>query len=137
MKVMLLVMAEQRVILDRLYQVVQENCDDCTLYRLTKPQQKKLGRFLASVNYQDFDRVVIFSRVKRLAPQLSVLKCIPGLVFLEHDAYQNYMRESKYYGVYSRLYRRLPSCRALVSGALVARRMHSENIDAVFVSQKQ
>jgi glycosyltransferase involved in cell wall biosynthesis len=102
---------------------------------LSKQQQKKLGRFLVSVNYQDFDRVVIFSRVKRLAPQLSVLKCIPGLIFLEHDAYQNYMRESKYYGVYSRLYRRLPSCRALVSGALVARRMQAENIDAVFVSK--
>jgi len=135
MKVMLLVMDEQRVILDRLYQVVQENCDDCTIYRLSKQQQMNLGRFLASVNHQDFDRVVIFSRVKRVAPQLSVLKCIRGLIFLEHDAYQNYMRESKYYGVYSRLYRRLPSCRALVSGALVARRMQAENIDAVFVSK--
>ncbi|SDB44234.1 Glycosyl transferases group 1 [Pseudomonas sp. NFACC23-1] len=135
MKVMLLVMDEQRVILDRLYEVVRENCDDCTIYRLSKQQQMKLGRFLASVHYEDFDRVVIFSRVKRLAPQLSVLKCIPGLVFLEHDAYQNYMRESKYMGIYSRLYRRLSSCRALVSGAVVARRMQAENIDAVFVSK--
>ncbi|CAH0253000.1 glycosyltransferase [Pseudomonas brassicacearum] len=135
MKVMLLVMDEQRVILDRLYEVVRENCDDCTIYRLSKQQQMKLGKFLASVNYEDFDRVVIFSRVKRLAPQLSVLKCIPGLIFLEHDAYQNYMRESKYHGVYSRLYRRLPSCRALVSGAVVARRMQAEHIDAVFVSK--
>lgn len=135
MKVMLLVMDEQRVILDRLYEVVRENCDDCTIYRLSKLQQMKLGKLLASVNYEDFDRVVIFSRVKRLAPQLSVLKCIPGLIFLEHDAYQNYMRESKYQGVYSRLYRRLPSCRALVSGAVVARRMQAENIDAVFVSK--
>ncbi|ROM63692.1 glycosyltransferase [Pseudomonas brassicacearum] len=135
MKVMLLVMDEQRVILDRLYAVVQENCDDCTIYRLSKQQQLNLGRFLASVNYEDFDRVVIFSRVKRLAPQLSVLKCIPGLIFLEHDAYQNYMPESKYKGVYSRLYHRLPSCRALVSGAVVARRMQTEGIDAVFVSK--
>ncbi|WP_460104840.1 glycosyltransferase [Pseudomonas sp. S2_D10] len=135
MKIMLLVMDEQRVILDRLYAVVRENCDDCTIYRLSKPQQMKLGKFLASVNYEDFDRVVIFSRVKRLAPQLSVLKCIPGLIFLEHDAYQNYMPESKYQGVYSRLYRRLPNCRALVSGAVVARRMQAENIDAVFVSK--
>jgi glycosyltransferase involved in cell wall biosynthesis len=135
MKVMLLVMDEQRVILDRLYAAVQENCDDCAIYRLSKQQQKNLGRFLASVNYENFDRVVIFSRVKRLAPQLSVLKCIPGLIFLEHDAYQNYMHESKYKGVYSRLYRRLPSCRALVSGAVLARRMRAENIDAVFVSK--
>ncbi|CDF94990.1 MULTISPECIES: glycosyltransferase [unclassified Pseudomonas] len=135
MKVMLLVMDEQRVILDRLYEVARENCDDCVIYRLSKQQQMNLGPFLASVNYQDFDRVVIFSRVKRLVRQLSVLKCIPGLIFLEHDAYQNYMRESKYRSVYSRLYRRLPSCRALVSGAVVARRMQAEDIDAVFVSK--
>ncbi|CAN1595518.1 glycosyltransferase family protein [Pseudomonas mediterranea] len=135
MKVMLLVMDEQRVILDRLYEVVQKNCDDCTIYRLSKQQQMNLGRFLVSVNHESFDRVVIFSRVKRLVRQLSVLKCVPGLIFLEHDAYQNYMNESKYKGVYSRLYRRLPSCRALVSGALVARRMQAEGIDAVFVSK--
>lgn len=135
MKVMLLVMDEQRVILDRLYEVARDHCDDCVIYRLSKQQQMNLGPFLASVNYQDFDRVVIFSRVKRLVRQLNVLKCIPGLIFLEHDAYQNYMRESKYIGVYSRLYRRLPSCRALVSGAVVARRMQAEDIDAVFVSK--
>lgn len=135
MKVMLLVMDEQRVILDRLYEIVQQHCDECVVYRLSKKQQMKLGPFLASVNYQNFDRVVIFSRVKRLVPQLRVLKCIPGLVFLEHDAYQNYMPESKYLRVYSRLYSRLPSSRVLVSGALVARRMRAENIDAVFVSK--
>lgn len=135
MKVMLLVMDEQRVILDRLYEIVQQNCDECVVYRLSKKQQMNLGPFLASVSYETFDRVVIFSRVKRLAPQLRVLKCIPGLVFLEHDAYQNYMPASKYLKVYSRLYSRLPSSRALVSGAVVARRMQAENIDAVFVSK--
>ncbi|WLG51405.1 glycosyltransferase [Pseudomonas sp. FP1742] len=135
MKVMLLVMDEQRVILDRLYEIVQQNCTDCVVYRLSKPQQMNLGPFLASVNYQNFDRVVVFSRVKRLVPQVRVLKCIPGLIFLEHDAYQNYMPNSKYRRVYSRLYSRLPSSRVLVSGAVVARRMQAENIDAVFVSK--
>ena len=135
MKVMLLVMDEQRVILDRLYEIVQRHCDECIVYRLSKQQQMNLGPFLASVEYQNFDRVVIFSRVKRLTRQLKVLKCIRGLVFLEHDAYQNYMPASKYRHVYSRLYSRLPSCRALVSGAVLARQMQAENIDAVFVSK--
>ncbi|MHA6128133.1 glycosyltransferase [Pseudomonas fluorescens group sp. PF-1] len=135
MKVMLLVMDEQRVILDRLYEIVQRHCDECIVYRLSKQQQMNLGPFLASVEYQNFDRVVIFSRVKRLTRQLRVLKCIRGLVFLEHDAYQNYMPASKYRHVYSRLYSRLPSCRALVSGAVLARQMQAENIDAVFVSK--
>lgn len=135
MKVMLLVMDEQRVILDRLYEIVQQACQDCVIHRLSKQQQMNLGPFLASVDYQRFDRIVIFSRVKRLAPQWAVLRCIPGLVFLEHDAYQNYMPSSKYRHVYSRLYRRLPWSRALVSGAVVARRMQAEGLDAVFVSK--
>lgn len=135
MKVMLLVMNEQRVILDGLYETVRQHCDDCVIFRLSKQQQLNLGPFLASVDYQRYDRVVIFSRVKRLARQRAVLKCIPGLIFLEHDAYQNYMAASKYHGMYSRLYRQLPWSRALVSGAVVARRMRSEGLDAVFVSK--
>lgn len=135
MKVMLLVMDEQRVILDRLYDIVQQNCEECVIQRLSKQQQMNLGPFLASVDHQQFDRIVIFSRVKRLAPQLAVLSCIPGLVFLEHDAYQNYMPSSKYRQVYSRLYKRLPWARVLVSGAVVARRMQAEGIDAAFVSK--
>lgn len=135
MKVMLLVMDEQRVILDGLYETVRLHCDDCVIFRLSKQQQLNLGPFLASVDYQRYDRVVIFSRVKRLARQRAVLRCIPGLIFLEHDAYQNYMSASKYHGMYSRLYRQLPWSRALVSGAVVARRMRSEGLDAVFVSK--
>jgi glycosyltransferase involved in cell wall biosynthesis len=135
MKVMLLVMDEQRVILDGLYETVQRHCGDCAIFRLSKKQQLNLGSFLASVDYQRYDRVVIFSRVKRLARQRAVLKCIPGLIFLEHDAYQNYMDASKYHAMYSRLYRQLPWSRALVSGAVVARRMRGEGIDAVFVSK--
>lgn len=135
MKVMLLVMDEQRVILDGLYETVRQHCDDCDIFRLSKQQQLNLGPFLASVGYENYDRVVIFSRVKRLARQRAVLKCIPGLVFLEHDAYQNYMEASKYHGMYSRLYRQLPWSRALVSGAVVARRMRGEGLDAVFVSK--
>lgn len=135
MKVLLLVMDEQRVLLDRLYDIVREHCQDCVIQRLTKQQQMNLGAYLASVRHEAFDRVVIFSRIKRLAPQMSVLQCVPGLVFLEHDAYQNYMPGSKYQHLYSKVYRGLPWCRALVSGAVVAQRMQAEGIDAVFVSK--
>lgn len=133
MKVLLLVMDEQRIILDHLYDAIRDNCQDCTVLRLSKAQQEHLGAFLASIQYQVYDRVVIFSRLKRLAQQLSVLRCIPGLVFLEHDACQNYMSGSKYRGLYSAFYRSLPWSRVLVSGGVVARRLVEEGVDAVFV----
>ncbi|UZD95932.1 glycosyltransferase [Pseudomonas corrugata] len=133
MKVMLLVMDEQRVILDHLYEMIKANCDQCDIYRLSKAQQLHLGRFFQSNSYLNYDRVVIFSRLKRLVGQLNVLRCIPGLIFLEHDACQNYMQFSKYRGKYSAFYRRLPWARVLCSGAVVARKLQDEGVDAVFV----
>lgn len=135
MRVLLLVMDEQRVILDRLYDAIKHNCVDCDVRKITKTQQQNLGRYLASVGYQDFDRIVVFTRLKRLTGQLAVLKCIPGLVFLEHDAFQNYMSFGKYRGQYSRLYKQLPWARLLVSGFNVSRQLQAEGLDAVFVSK--
>jgi len=133
LKVLLLVMDEQRIILDHLYDSIRSYCQDCTVLRLSKAQQAHLGRFLAEIDYQTYDRVVLFSRLKRMSSQLDVLKCVPGLVFLEHDACQNYMSGSKYRGLYSRFYRALPWARVLVSGSGVARQLVEEGVDAVFV----
>lgn len=130
---MLLVMDEQRVILDHLYEMVKKNCEQCDIYRLNKAQQLNLGKFFRSNNYLDYDRVVIFSRLKRLVGQINVLKCVPNLIFLEHDACQNYMQFSKYRGKYSAFYRRLPWARVLCSGGVVARKLQEEGVDAVFV----
>ncbi|MBF7729847.1 glycosyltransferase [Pseudomonas sp. N040] len=135
MKVLLVVMDDQRVILDRLYEQIRQNLQSCVLVRLEKAQQLHLARVLLEQDYTSFDRVVIFSRLKRLRRQLAVLRGIPGLIFLEHDACQNYMVDSKYRGAYSRFYRRLPWVRVLVSGAAVARRLSAEGVDAVFVSK--
>lgn len=134
-KVMLMVMDEQRVILDRLYEVIQANCSECEIHRLSKAQQLNLGPYLIAADYRRFDRIVIFSRLKRLTPQIAVLRCLPNLVILEHDAYQNYMPGSKYRGKYSALLRKLPGARILVSGALVAQRMAGEGFDVRFVSK--
>ncbi len=132
---MLLVMDEQRVILDHLYEMIRVHSGTCEIFRLNSSQQRNLGAFLASVAYRDYERIILFTRVKRQLSQLPVLRCIPGLVILEHDACQNYMAESKYRGAYSKLFASLPWARAIVSGCGVTRRLQGEGVDAVFVSK--
>lgn len=132
---MLLVMAERRTILDRLYDAVCAHCDESVIHRLSRDQHLNLGYFLASVEYKNFDRVVMFSRLKWLRSQISVLSCVPGLVFVEHDAWQNYMVASKYFNAYAMFYQRLPWARVLVSGTVVARKLRDEGIDSSFVSK--
>lgn len=135
MKVLLIVMDDQRVILDHLYERIRQNLEYCLVVRLSKSQQLNLASVLREHDYERFDRVVIFSRLKRLWPQVDVLRSIPGLVFLEHDACQNYMSDSKYQGAYSKFYAKLPWARVLVSGESVARRLCAEGVDALFVSK--
>ena len=51
MKVMLLVMDDQRVILDRLYEMIRLNCQACEVFRLSRAQQLNLGAYLSNTNY--------------------------------------------------------------------------------------
>lgn len=134
MKVLFLVQAEQRVILDRLYEGVAAHCD-CDLRWLDRDEQSDLrGYFRRQVDVAHYDRIVLFLRFKQEARQAGFLRTIPNLVFLEHDAYQNYI-PCKYTGTFSEHYRRLPGVRVISSGAAVTRRLRDEGVDAHFVAK--
>jgi glycosyltransferase involved in cell wall biosynthesis len=134
-KVLLLIMGQQRVILDQLYKGVEGVIDQCDVYRLTRDQHLNLSIFFREIDFRSYDRVVIFLRLKHLRRQLPVLRCIPNLVFLEHDVCQNYMGMSKYFGAYSRFYRRLPWVRVIVSSPTIAKVLRQEGVDACFASK--
>ncbi len=132
LKVLFLVQAEQRAILDRLYQAVQDNCL-CDIRRLDRDQQANLrGYFHEHVDSTRYDRIVFFLRFKQEIKQVGFIRSIPNLVILEHDAYQNYIT-GKYSQKFSAHYRRLPWVRVISSGYMVSERLRQEGFDAVFV----
>lgn len=132
MKVLLLVQKEQRIILDALYEAIAANCN-CDIRWLDSDQQSDLKSYFArQVDSASYDRIVLFLRFKKEIRQVRFLRTIPNLVFLEHDAYQNYM-DCKYQGKFTRLYQQLPWVRVLSSGAGVVAKLQKEGTDAVFV----
>lgn len=132
MKILFLVQKEQRIILDRLYDAVCNNTD-CDLRWLTSNEQANLRKYFKQyVDVNQYDRIVLFLRIKKEMKQVSFLRTIPNLVFLEHDAYQNYI-PCKYKGRFSAYYKKLPWVRILSSGAVVSRKLREEGYDAVFV----
>lgn len=134
MKVLFLVQAEQRAILDRLYEGIAAHCD-CDIRWLTDAQQADLqGYFRSRVDVQAYDRILFFLRFKKEIRQARFIRSVPNLVILEHDAYQNYI-PGKYQGRFSRHYRRLPGARVINSGYGVVRRLREEGVDAVFVAK--
>ena len=133
MRVMLIVMKERKAPLDGLYDSIAAHVEHCDIFRLTDGEQDDLPNFFRRNDPSRYDRVVVFSRIKRLAHQTKALRWIRGLVFLEYDAWQNYMAESKNHGLFSRLYLATPNCRVISSGLGVSARLRSEGIDARFV----
>jgi glycosyltransferase involved in cell wall biosynthesis len=132
MKVLFLVQKEQRIILDRFYDAIGAHCD-MDIRWLTSTEQDNLKKYFKQhVNTNDYDRIMLFLRFKKEIRQVAFIKAIPHLVFLEHDAYQNYI-DCKYKNKFSKHYKQLPWARILTSGAVVTSRLQAEGYDAVFV----
>jgi glycosyltransferase involved in cell wall biosynthesis len=132
MKVLFLVQKEQRVILDRLYNSIQQH-SDCDIRWLDRDEQANLRRYFAKhVDTGAYDRTLFFLRFKQEIRQVSFIRSVPNLVILEHDAYQNYIT-CKYTGSFSGHYRQLPWARIISSGFDVTERLRHEGFDAVFV----
>jgi len=135
MKVLLVVMKEQRVILDGLYAAVAKRFEHCDIHRLDGNEQVDLATYFSKhIDLKDYDRVVIFLRLKKLKGQEKFLKTIDKLVFWECDAYQNYI-PGKYSGQYLKFYREMPWCRVVTSGYMVTDRLVADGIDARFGSK--
>lgn len=132
MKVLFLVQKEQRIILDRFYDAIAENCDMDIRWLNSHEQAHLRQYFKSNVKTESYDRIMLFLRFKKEIRQVSFIKTIPNLVILEHDAYQNYI-DCKYKGKFSKHYQQLPWARVLTSGATVTRKLQKEGFDAVFV----
>lgn len=132
MNVLFLVQAEQRAILDRLYEGIAAHCD-CDLRWLSRDDQADLrSYFRREVDVARYDRILFFLRFKQEIRQVSFIRTVPNLVILEHDAYQNYI-SWKYAGKFSKHYAKLPWARVISSGYVVSERLRQEGFDAVFV----
>jgi glycosyltransferase involved in cell wall biosynthesis len=133
-KVLFLVQKTQRVLLSRFYESISRNLDGCDIFWLTSDEQSDLKSFFRNIDVGSYDRVILFLRFKREIKQVRFIQTLPGLVILEHDAYQNYIN-GKYKGRFSRYYKGMPWARVISSGCGVSEKLREEGVDAQFVSK--
>lgn len=132
LKLLFLVQDVQKANLDVLYDGVVAACD-CDLRRLSADEQGNLEQYFLDqkIDPATYDAVMLILRSKKVMAQTAFLARIPNLVFLEHDAWQNFTR-CKYQGKFSALYHALPNCTVLSSGANVTSKLRAEGINAYF-----
>ncbi|MGH8352413.1 MAG: glycosyltransferase family protein [Pseudomonas sp.] len=106
---------------------------DLDLHVLDKERQRNLRRTLAPIDPSVYQRILLDLPFKHVYRQAAFLSGLPGLLIYEEDACQNYLPTSRWQGMFSRFYRRLPQARILVTGASVARRLTDEGFDVRFM----
>ena len=133
MKILMLVMDERLALLEGLYSGIQ-SASDCDIARLSPDEQADLKTwYRKNVRDGQYDRVLVFLRVKKMMKQPDFFFNLPNLCFLEYDAYQNYMQESKYFGRFLRFYQYFPWCRVICSGVRLNQDLVAAGIDSQFV----
>ena len=135
MKVLMLVQADHgSTAFESLYDEMGRHFEVFDLRWLSGKEQADLkSYFHQNVDVDKYDRIVSFIRLKKEIKQVRFYRTIPNLVFLEYDACQNYMAGSKYRGIFSRHYKKIPWVKVISSGYAVAKKLESEGIDTVFV----
>lgn len=106
---------------------------DLELRVLEKAEQRNLRRYLARVDLNQYDRVLVDLHFKNIYRQTYLLSGIAGLLIYEEDACQNYLDSSRWRGRFSRFYRALPNARVVVTGAGVAGRLREEGFAVHFI----
>lgn len=133
MKILLVVMKERRAVIDHLYQSISDNDIECDVLRLSDEEQDQLQHyFSANINIAAYDRIIFVLRSKKMFRQPDFFQRIDNLIFLEYDAWQNYVKV-KNRGKFTALYRCVPWARIIVSGHMLANRLRDDGFDAVFV----
>ena len=133
MKILMLVMDERLALLEGLYSGIQ-SASDCDIARLSPEEQADLKTwYRKNVRDGQYDRILVFLRVKKMMKQPDFFFILPNLCFLEYDAYQNYMKESKYFGRFLRFYQYFPWCRVICSGVRLNQDLLAAGIDSQFV----
>ena len=135
MKVLMLVQADHgSTAFEALYEEMSKHYELFDLRWLKGEEQANLQEyFLKKVDIEQYDRIVSVIRFKKEIKQSGFFKKLPNLVFLEYDACQNYMSDSKYKGVFSRHYKKISHAKVISSGYDISEKLCKEGIDATFV----
>ena len=131
MRVLILTAAQRLPDLSTLYAELTKY-HGLEVLRLEKKAQRNLRKSLKPLNLASFDRIVLDLPFKNVHRQTRFLARLNGLLVYDEDACQNYLSNSRWYGVFSQFYRRLPRARIVVTGASVAARLQAEGFAVSF-----
>ncbi len=114
MRVLVITKAKTPVPLHALWEALGGLCD---LERVAfgEAEMERHGEALARLDFSRYDRVLLDQNIRRIGRQYRALRAVPNLVFLEHDACQQFVPRSPWHRRYEIAFRDVGNLRVLVS----------------------
>lgn len=130
MRVLIIDRKERASSMDVLYSGILENMPNGEVVYFDKKQIRNLSSTLKKIDFTKYDRVLFDIPVRRAAHAIKEIKKIPGLIYLELDAYQDLMPESKYYNKFHKFFSKLNGTPVIVTSYSIAGYLRGKGITA-------
>lgn len=130
MRVLIINRQERARSLDTLYGAVADQLGDVTVLKLSKAEIEVLPRTLERLDFSGYDRVLFDIPVRRAAAALKQIRCLPGLIYYEEDACQEFVQASKFHGRFLGFFQALGGAPVIVTGFHVMRFLRENGVNA-------
>ena len=135
MRVLIINRQERARSLDTLYEGVIALNPGSRMIKLSKDEIRNLPRTLAQLDTSGYERVLFDVPLRRAAHAFDSVRALPGLVYYEEDAYQEFMGESKFYGKFLNFFRSLKGAPIIYTSESVRSYFAGQGVNAHFVAK--
>lgn len=130
MRVLIVDRKERASSMHVLYSGILEEFPNGEIIYFDKEQIRNLSSTLKSIDFFKYDRVLFDIPVRRAAHAIKEIQKIPGLIYLELDACQDVMPESKYYNKFHKFFNKLQGAPVIVTSYHMERYLNSRGVAA-------
>lgn len=135
MRVLIINRQERARSLDTLYEGLIALNPGSRMIKLSKEEIRDLPRTLAILDTSGYERVLFDIPLRRAAHAFDSVRALPGLVYYEEDAYQEFMGESKFYGKFLRFFHSLQGAPVIYTSESVRGYFAKQGVNAHFVAK--
>jgi spore maturation protein CgeB len=132
MKVLVIFKSHTPIPLDPMWDSLAKHCS-VTRIPFGKSELGNFSAALGRVDFRGYDRVLVDQNIRLIGSSYPSLKQVPNLVFLEHDACQHHLPESRWCGKYDVVFRDISQVRVLVPNRTTEAAFRKAGLDSAYL----
>ncbi len=132
MKVLLIFKADTPIPLEPMWAALGRHCE-LVRVAFTDDDLDDYAAALGRLDFRGCDRVLLDQNLRRIGAQYPALRAVPNLVFLDHDACQHFLPDSRWHRKYDVVLRDIGRLRVLVPNRTCELAFRAAGVDSAYL----